>query len=238
MMIRRTAAALALVLTLAACEHGRTATPGPATAPPPAAVEPPPVTEVEPPPPNPASPVRAELAALAVRETGTIVANYDRSLFEHWTDPDGNGCDTRQDVLAEEALGEVQRDPYGGRCPQIVEGDWLSIYDDMIVTDPSELDVDHLVALAEAWYSGAHAWTPEQREAFANDRSNPDTLVAVTASTNRSKGARAPDQWLPPDPTTHCWYAQAWIGVKFDWNMTVRQAEADALRRILTDCGL
>ena len=90
--------------------------------------------------------------------------------------------------------------------------------------------------LREAWESGAWAWSRAQRRAFANDLSHPDTLIAVSARSNRSKGARDPAEWLPPDPTVHCWYAQTWVGVKARWRLHVDQAERLALQRTLLAC--
>ncbi len=118
----------------------------------------------------------------------------------------------------------------------MISGRWLSIYDGVEVSDPSELDVDHLVPLAEAWRSGAHAWETDRRAAFANDLSYPDHLIAVTGATNRSKSDSPPNEWRPPLRSTWCRYATAWVTVKTTWSLTVTTAERDALGQMLDTC--
>ena len=100
----------------------------------------------------------------------------------------------------------------------------------------ADLDVDHLVPLAEAWRSGAHAWDDARRRAFANDLDEPDALVAVTATSNRQKGDKDPAGWLPPRREQWCWYASAWIRVKAKWDLTADPDEAAALRQVLASC--
>lgn len=159
---------------------------------------------------------------------------YDRDLFgSGWIDADGDGCDTREEVLIAESVSPAQVDPYG--C-HVVTGDWVSLYDGEETTDPSDFDIDHVVALGEAWRSGASSWTPEQREAFANHLDDPAALIAVTASTNRSKGDRDPASWQPPNRDAWCEFATAWTTVKVEWGLTADQAEVDALRNMLAGC--
>lgn len=160
---------------------------------------------------------------------------YDRELFgSGWIDADGDGCDTREEVLIAESVTPAQVDPYG--C-QVVTGDWVSAYDGEETSDPSDFDIDHVVALGEAWRSGASGWTPEQRLAFANELDDPAALIAVTASTNRSKGDRDPASWQPPNRDAWCEFATAWTTVKVQWGLTADQAEVDALRNMLAGCA-
>lgn len=161
-------------------------------------------------------------------------SSYQRSLFEHWIDANDDGCDTRAEVLRTESSTPAQVDPYG--C-HVLTGDWLSIYDGYTTDDPTELEVDHLVALSEAWRSGASAWSPERRRAYANDLAHPGALVAVTAAMNRSKGDSDPADWQPPNRSAWCIYATDWITVKARWQLTADQAEATALRNMLYGCG-
>ncbi len=112
----------------------------------------------------------------------------------------------------------------------------MSLFDGVTVTNPSALDVDHLVPLAEAHRSGAWSWTAEQRRAFANDLDDPDHLIAVTAFTNRSKGDRDPAEWKPPDPNSWCRYATSWVKVKARYELTVDAAERMALEELLAGC--
>jgi uncharacterized protein DUF1524 len=132
-----------------------------------------------------------ELAGLTVAPWGSM-AHYSRDRFPHWINQ-GGGCDTRDKVLQRD--GQDVR--VGTECA-ITGGHWTSPYDGKAVTDPHSLDIDHLVPLADAWRTGAAAWTDAQREQFANDLVRPQ-LVAVTAGSNRSKGDQDPSQWKPPN---------------------------------------
>ena len=115
---------------------------------------------------------------LVVAEDST--APYSRSAFRHWIDEDK--CDTRAEVLIAEAIAKPRVDKK--KCT-LTGCSWNSPYDNKVQTKASSLDVDHLVPLAEAWRSGASNWTASQRQSFANDLNNPQTLVAVTLSLNR-----------------------------------------------------
>ena len=158
---------------------------------------------------------------------------YDRELFRHWIDADGDGCDTRREVLITEAVTAPE---VGAGCA-LTDGVWVSRYDAAAGTGNGRgLDIDHLVPLKEAWESGAHAWDPKTREGFANDLGYEHSLVAVSASSNRSKGAQDPTTWLPPEADQRCWYAAAWIHVKARWELSVDPAEADTLRGIVSGC--
>lgn len=153
---------------------------------------------------------------------------YDRDLFRHWTDPERNGCDTRDDVLAAEAVAGTRRG-----C-EVIGGRWVSAYDGSVTSNPSNFDVDHVVALAEAWDSGAWRWDAATRERFANDLAYPLSLIAVSASSNRSKSDRDPAEWLPA--RNRCAFAKAWIGVKVRWRLAVDTTEKAALARALRGC--
>ncbi|CAL9580828.1 hypothetical protein SUDANB121_05055 [Nocardiopsis dassonvillei] len=154
---------------------------------------------------------------------------YDRALFPHWSRQDG--CDTRQTVLSRAGENvEMNED-----C-RAVSGSWYSAYDGETFTDPQDLDIDHMVPLKEGWRSGAHAWTTEERERFANDLESSPQLWAVSASSNRSKGDADPSDWMPPLESLHCEYAAAWIEVKHVWDLSVDPDEEAALRGVLDGC--
>lgn len=157
---------------------------------------------------------------------------YDRDLFRHWIDSDGDGCNTRREVLIEEAVVTPQ---VSGDC-YLSGGEWYSIYDDVISNDPSVFDIDHLIPLKEAWDSGAHSWSAAQREAFANDLGNLQALIAVTSSSNRSKSDKDPADWLPPNQSYYCQYATDWMKVKIYWKLSVDEREFQALRRVASNC--
>jgi len=159
-------------------------------------------------------------------------AGYDRDLFPHW-DYVGRNCDVRDLVLIDEA----RRGPSTGSSCPVGPGTWLSAFDGVTVRDPSQLDIDHLVPLAEAWASGARRWTTAVREAFANDRGYAGSLIAVTASSNRSKGDQDPAEWLPPRVSYRCTYISEWIAVKWRWRLRVDATEQAALRVQVKACG-
>lgn len=159
-------------------------------------------------------------------------AGYDRDLFPHW-DYLGDDCDVRDRVLITEAL----RGPSTGSSCPVGPGRWLSAFDGVTVRDPSELDIDHMVPLAEAWGSGARRWSTSVREAFANDLGYAGSLIAVTASSNRSKGDQDPAEWLPPRTAYRCTYVGEWIAVKWRWRLTVDSSEQAALRVLANSCG-
>ena len=167
---------------------------------------------------------QAELEQLAVRPESSS-DGYQRARFGGgWIDADGNGCDTRCEVLEAERRTDL---------PGLAEG-WLSPYDGYSTSDPGELDIDHVVALAEAWRSGADGWDDARRLAFANDLADPDPLVAVTAATNRSKSDKDPAAWQPPSLDDWCGFAAAWIDTKSRWGLSADEAEVRALRNMLT----
>ena len=168
------------------------------------------------------------LDELVVRDEAT--AGYERSFFEHWVDADGDGCDTRAEVLMAESVVEVDKT----RSCRVRAGEWKSMYDGSVITDASDVDIDHVVPLAEAWRSGAWDWDGPRRRAYANDVKNAETLVAVSASSNRSKGDKDPDSWLPDK--NRCQYVASWVAVKREWDLTVDAAELTALRSVAGSC--
>ena len=172
--------------------------------------------------------VTAELDSLDVGEWGGM-ARYSRDRFDHWSSQ-GEGCDTRDVVLRRDGDGVA----VAARC-DIIAGTWFSVYDGETFDDPGDLDIDHMVPLANAWRTGAADWTDEQREAFANDLTRPQ-LLAVSASSNRSKGDQDPSQWRPPRQDYWCTYAQSWITVKAYWNLRVTVEEKAALAEMLGTC--
>jgi len=183
---------------------------------------------------KPKSTVGANQTALSVLKTIRVEkehpVGYVRTLFKHWIDANGNSCNTREEVLIAESLTHAQVDAYG--C-KVVAGDWLSPYDNVTHTDPSELDVDHMVPLKEAWDSGAWNWTTAQRQTFANDLSDPRPLIAVTAGQNRSKGAKDPSNWIPPQSGYVCVYLAEWIAIKAKWSLSMDQSEFGRIRNLL-----
>ena len=157
---------------------------------------------------------------------------YDRDKFKHWIDEDGNGCDTRYEVLISEAVDEPD---VSDDC-DLTGGKWLSYYDNEEFTDPGDLDIDHMVPLAESWDSGARDWTDDDRERYANDLDEEAGLVAVSASSNRQKGDQDPAEWMPSEEDVACQYVTEWTIVKTRWQLSVDETEKGALEDISTDC--
>lgn len=184
--------------------------------------------QAKPSPSKSAPVVRVMFKRLRVQDESR--ARYSREAFEHWVDEDSDGCDTRREVLR-----RSNRAADGaGRCGA-ERGRWASAYDGLVTEDPSSFDIDHLIPLAEAWRSGADRWPDAKREAFANDL-HPYSLIAVSASSNRSKGDKDPSQWMPPNSRFHCQYIARWIAVKFRWRLSVDRAEHRALAEGLNNC--
>jgi hypothetical protein len=115
-------------------------------------------------------------------------------------------------------------------------GSWKSKYDGATTTDSSSFDVDHMIPLAEAWRSGAAGWTSKTRENFANDLDFAGSLIAVTASSNRSKSDRDPAKWLPTSNAYRCTYVATWTAVKWRWKLSIDQAEKNAISATMKNC--
>ncbi|MEV6735195.1 HNH endonuclease family protein [Streptomyces sp. NPDC051364] len=159
---------------------------------------------------------------------------YKRDLYKHWNKGliASDGCDTRKEVILSEALEAPQ---VAAGC-KLTGGVWRSAYDDVVVTDAARLDVDHFVPLAEVYDSEQTPWDAARREAYANDQNSPDTLIAVSAASNRSKADKDPAEWMPTDGSYHCTYAATWVGTKLRWGLAVDEAERQALLGLAEDC--
>lgn len=184
------------------------------------------------PPAHAASSYSADLATaiddLDVRTESRT--GYQRTLFEHWIDADGDGCDTRDEVLISEADDPVS---VGSGC-SLSGGRWYSYYDGVSQTDAGDLDIDHLVPLAEAWDSGASDWSAARRRDYANDLGDARALIAVTAAENRSKGDQDPAEWLPAKQ--QCRYVEEWVAIKHRWSLAIDSTEKATLTELATDC--
>ncbi|MGW5990780.1 HNH endonuclease family protein [Streptomyces anulatus] len=163
-----------------------------------------------------------------VKVTEEDRTGYTRSKFKHWNSGDNvtDGCNTRAEVLISEAI--VAPTVEAG-C-KISGGTWVSYYDGQEVTSAGALDIDHMVPLAEAWDSGASAWTAARREAYANDQVANVSLVAVTARSNRQKSDQDPADWMPPSPEAECRYVGEWVSTKLRWQLTADDRELEALK--------
>ncbi|WP_414635609.1 HNH endonuclease family protein [Actinophytocola sp.] len=175
-----------------------------------------------------AATARTELAALRVAADGSS-SGYSRDLFPHWSTVSG-ACNTRETVLKRDGSNVVTN----SSCAA-VSGSWFSPYDGSTWTAASDVDIDHIVPLANAWRTGASSWTTSRRQQFANDLTGPQ-LIAVTDNVNQSKGDQSPATWKPPRTTYWCTYARMWVHTKYRWTLTVNSAEKSALTDMLNRC--
>ncbi|MGR8010765.1 HNH endonuclease family protein [Streptomyces hypolithicus] len=187
-----------------------------------------PTAQAAPPTPVSAATARTYLGQLTERTEGSSTG-YSRDKFPHWSTQSG-ACNTREVVLKRDGTN-VQQD---SSCAA-VSGNWFSEYDGATWSAASDVDIDHMVPLAEAWRSGASSWTTSQRQVFANDLGQPQ-LIAVTDNVNQSKSDQDPGEWLPPLTSYRCTYARMWVDVKHHYSLTVDSTEKSALQGILNNC--
>ncbi|MEU6383215.1 HNH endonuclease family protein [Streptomyces bauhiniae] len=154
---------------------------------------------------------------------------YNRDLFPTWITISGT-CNTREYIIKRDGTN-VTTD---SACAA-TGGSWYSPYDGATWGSASDVDIDHLVPLAEAWDSGASKWTTAQRQGFANDVTRPQ-LLAVTDNVNQSKGDQDPATWMPSLTSYRCTYVRAWVQVKYYYNLSVDSAEKSALTNYLSGC--
>lgn len=179
------------------------------------------------PTPVSAATARTYLASLTVATENRT--GYARDLFPTWITISGT-CNTREYILKRDGSNVVT----DSACAA-TSGSWYSPYDGATWTAASDLDIDHLVPLAEAWDSGASAWTTARRQSFANDVTRPQ-LLAVTDNVNQSKGDQDPATWMPSLTSYRCTYVRAWVQVKYYYDLSVDSAEKTALTNYLANC--
>ncbi|EEH64352.1 hypothetical protein HMPREF0044_0089 [Gleimia coleocanis DSM 15436] len=185
----------------------------------------------------PASTAKTALQQLEIRPRTERAPEYQRNEFgESWADVDGNGCDTRNDILGRDLIEKQYRrgsncvvkqglleDPYTGEKVAFIRGPQTS----------EIVQIDHVVALGDAWRSGAYKWDLAKREAFAND---PENLLAVVGYVNEDKGRSRADQWLPPQEEYHCAYVARQIKVKAKWQLSIISSEKETFVNVLANC--
>lgn len=180
----------------------------------------------------------AQLVALAclvacgmVAEESRYSPSYKRSEWSHWRDFDGDCQNTRQEVLIASSTRSVSF-ASGSGC-RVVAGEWMDPYSGKVFTESRLLDIDHVVALKDAFSSGGYLWTREQKKVFANDPAN---LIAVSASENRSKGSKGPDEWLPSNREYRCEYISKWVAVKQSYGLSMTACESSVVNYMMRVC--
>ena len=119
---------------------------------------------------------------------------------------------------------------------RVATGRWYGAFTGSYVDAPGDLDIDHMVPLKNTHDSGGWTWTSERKEAYANDLTDPRHLIAVTSGANRSKGARGPEEWTPPDLDYWCEYATNWAAIKQQWELTMTSVESEIVMDMLGTC--
>jgi len=175
------------------------------------------------------APLQTAIADLPVATE--VRTGYSRDLFQHWIDADGDGCNTRNEVLIAEADDPVT---VGGGCA-LSGGRWFSYYDRVSWTQTSDVDIDHMVPLAEAWDSGARTWDAATRRDYANDLGDSRSLVGVTDNVNQAKGDQDIAEWLPT--YDNCRYLGEFVAVKLRWRLTVDSSEKSAMSSLASSCS-
>ena len=159
---------------------------------------------------------------------------YSRAQFPHWSDLDRNGCDARNDILKRDLTEIVFK--VGTRDCKVISGVLLDPFSNKVLTFTSvksAVDIDHLVALSNAWQTGAAYFDKSIRSQIAND---PLNLLAVDAKLNRQKGDGDAATWLPPNKAFRCEYVSRQISVKAKYSLWVTQPEKEAITRVLNQC--
>lgn len=172
------------------------------------------------------------LLALAAASFGQDT--FNRSVWlSSWKDTDKDCQNTRQEVLIQESLIPVTFSEDG--C-KVKSGVWLCLYTGSIYTDPSDLDIDHLVPLGNANASGGYVWEPSRKKEYANFLDSAYHLIAVSKSANRSKQDKSPDQWMPSFAPYQCPYLRYWVSIKAQWELRMTAAESTFIASKLQDC--
>lgn len=154
--------------------------------------------------------------------------NYNRSQWKHWIDEDGDGCNTREQVLVAQGT-DVTTDP--NTC-KVLSGTWIDNYSAETFTDPGALDIDHVVPLSWAAANGGNDWDADKKMAFANDPSN---LFISDASENRSKGDKGPAEYLPPNLDFQCLYVNSFLSTINKYQLSLSQVEKTAIEKTIEE---
>jgi len=167
------------------------------------------------------------------------IEKYNREKhFGKWKDFDKDCQNTRHEVLIRDAIEfagvklTFKENKKGKDC-LVLSGVWYDPFTDSLYTLASDLDIDHIVPLKQAWISGAHAWTKEERITYANDMSDVQHLMTVTDHHNQSKGDKAPHQWMPKNKKFHKPYCRIWCRIKVRYKLTVTVEELIFLQNVL-----
>ena len=156
-----------------------------------------------------------------------IGGEYNREDWGNWIDEDGDGLNTRHEVLAEESLIK----PVISNN-KVISGKWFDKYTGKYFTNPSDLDIDHLVPLKNAYISGASNWSKKKKNRYYNYLKYDNHLIAVSKSANRNKSDKSPVDWLPPNEEYQCEYVREWFKIKTAWGLTIEDGFDEVSNRV------
>lgn len=163
----------------------------------------------------------------SVKTADPVKSGYNRREWKHWS-IQSNGCTTRENTL----LKQGQKISKKGKC-KVVSGEWVDPFTGDKMSEPGKIDIDHVVPLGYAAEHGGNSWSAAKKEKFAND---PVHLLAVSAKENRSKGAKGPSQYMPPNKAYHCEYAKIWSNTTVKYGLTVAPSDKKAIEKGLKTC--
>ena len=182
----------------------------------------------------PPAPTSTTTLVITVAPITADIPEYDRDDWKHWIDEDGDCQAARQEVLIEESLEKVTFET--DRECRVATGQWWAPHLGHHLGNPSHIDVDHHVPLKNAHLSGRWAWSPEMKEEYANYLEEENHLIALSSRHNRSKGARGPEEWAPPDNALWCDYATDWAEIKERWGLTMTPVESAIVMDMIGTC--
>jgi len=187
------------------------------------------------------SEIDSKVDSLTVANAGNV--SYDRDEWNHWVNV--RSCWTvREEVLAKEAQPNslVLEDANGGKTTdvskacKVLGGSWIDPYSGKTFTNPSDLDIDHMIPLNYAAQHGGQAWDSGKKESYANDLTFEDHLIAVSASENRSKSDKGPSQWKPTNKAYWCEYSSDWATIASTWGLSVTKDDVASLKEMSATC--
>lgn len=180
------------------------------------------------------------LNGIAISDASKV--SYNRDEWNHWINI--RSCWTvREQVLARDAVdGSLVLKDKDGKATtdinsacEITGGKWVDVYSGKEITNPKDLDIDHMIPLNYAAQHGGQAWDKTKKEQYANNLDGTH-LIAVSASENRSKSDKGPSKWKPSNTAYYCEYGKSWVSVASKWQLSVTQADADSLKEMLATC--
>ena len=166
------------------------------------------------------------------RVTKPKSVSYNRALYggTSWRDKDRDGQNTRAEVLIQESQVDVK---LSTDYTKVISGRWYCPYTGRYFNSPDSLHIDHFIPLKETHISGGNLWSYMKRVEYANDLTNPSTLIAVYHRANSSKGSRDPSEWLPPNKEYRCEYINTWVDLKRVWSLKMDEKEREFIKEFL-----